>query len=207
MKKAARVTSGEWRGTGDEPRVSCHPSPVTCPTKAAFTLIELMVVLGIMAIIMAMGIPSILRIWRKEGMRKATSDVVEVCSKARAQAILSGSPMDVVFHPLERRLEIGGGSGGGGGSPPRTEGEGEFAVERRATPSSSDSSAQISEEIMIEMLDINLSEYKDSEWARVRFFPNGTSDEMTLVLRSDKNVWRKVSLEVTTGLASVDDVR
>jgi prepilin-type N-terminal cleavage/methylation domain-containing protein len=207
MKQAARVTSGEWRGTGDEPRVSCHPLPVTCHTKAAFTLIELMVVLGIMAIIMAMGIPSILRIWRKEGMRKATADVVEVCSKARAQAILSGSPMDVVFHPLERRLEIGGGSGGGGGSPPRTEGEGEFAVERRATPSSSDSSAQISEEIMIEMLDINLSEYKDSEWARVRFFPNGTSDEMTLVLRSDKNVWRKVSLEVTTGLASVDDVR
>jgi hypothetical protein len=55
-------------------------------------------------------------------------------------------------------------------------------------------------------LDINLSEYRESEWARVRFFPNGTSDEMTLVLRSEKNEWRKVSLEVTTGLASVDNV-
>jgi hypothetical protein len=38
----------------------------------------------------------------------------------------------------------------------------------------------------------------------VRFFPNGTCDEMTLVLRSDKNEWRTISLEVTTGLASVE---
>jgi hypothetical protein len=56
-------------------------------------------------------------------------------------------------------------------------------------------------------LDINLSEYKDSEWARVRFYPNGTSDEMTVVLHSDRNEWRKITLELTTGLASVDDVR
>lgn len=203
MKKAARETRGEGRVTGDESCVSCPPSPVRCRPKAAFTMIELMVVLGIMAIIMATGIPSILRIWRKEGMRKATADVVEVCSKARAQAILNGTPMDVVFHPLDRRLEIGGASG----SAPRSEGEGEFVVERPPPPSSSDSSAQIPEDIIIEMLDINLWEYKDSEWARVRFFPNGTSDEMTLVLRSDKNEWRKVSLEVTTGLASVDNVQ
>lgn len=187
------------------PALGRRPLDVGRKTQHAFTLIELMVVLGIMAIILAMGIPSILRVWRKEGMRKATADVVEVCSKARAQAILSGQPMDVVFHPLERRLEIG--SGGGGVSAPRAESEGGFEVEPPPPRSRAGSSAQLSEDITIEMLDINLSEYKESEWARVRFFPNGTSDEMTLVLRSDRNDWRKVSLEVTTGLASVDDVR
>jgi hypothetical protein len=54
------------------------------------------------------------------------------------------------------------------------------------------------------MLDVNLNEYKDAEEAEVRFYPNGTCDEMTLILVSDKNEWRKISLEITTGLASVE---
>ena len=29
------------------------------------------------------------------------------------------------------------------------------------------------------MLDINLTEYKDADVARVRFYPNGTCDELT----------------------------
>ncbi len=39
--------------------------------------------------------------------------------------------------------------------------------------------------------------------ARVRFFPNGTSDEMTLIMHSGDQ-YRKITLEVTTGLASVE---
>lgn len=167
--------------------------------RRAFTLIEIMVVVGIMGLIVAMGIPSIYKVLRKEGMRKATSDVVEVCSHARAQAILHGSPVDVTFYPLEGRLVAGG-----GGSAARAEGGG--GAEAGSAQRGSGSSAQIPDDIAIEMLDINLSEYKESEWARVRFYPNGTSDEMTLVLRSPRNEWRKVTLEVTTGLASVDDV-
>ncbi len=53
------------------------------------------------------------------------------------------------------------------------------------------------------MLDVNLSEYKDQETARVRFYPNGTCDEMTLILRSDKGEQRGIVLEITTGLATV----
>ena len=54
------------------------------------------------------------------------------------------------------------------------------------------------------MLDVNLQEYKDSSEARVRFYPNGMSDEMTLILRSDDSEWRKISLDITTALASLD---
>src|SRR4029453_18387464 len=57
----------------------------------AFTLIEIMIVVAIMGIILATGSPSIYRIWKKEGMRQAVSDVVEVCSNARARAIFSGT--------------------------------------------------------------------------------------------------------------------
>ena len=56
------------------------------------------------------------------------------------------------------------------------------------------------------MLDVNLTEYKDKEFARVRFYPNGTSDEMTIVLQSEKGEFIKISLEITTALASVGPV-
>jgi prepilin-type N-terminal cleavage/methylation domain-containing protein len=165
----------------------------------AFTLIEIMVVVAIMGIILATGIPSIYRIWKKEGMRQAVSDVVEVLSNARAQAILRGSPTEVVFHPLERRFEIGGGSIS---TAPRPEIEAEN-VEKPPPPPGSGQAGQFPADIVIDMLDVNLLEYGQSEFVRVRFFPNGTSDEMTLILRSSKNEQRGITLEVTTGLASV----
>jgi hypothetical protein len=67
-------------------------------------------------------------------------------------------------------------------------------------------STQFADSITIDMLDINLLEYKDADEARVRFFPNGTSDEMTLVLHSGDQ-YLKITLEVTTGLASVEVIR
>jgi len=180
-----------WRRLARAPRSSTFdPRPYR-----AFTLIEVMVVVGIMGIIVAMGIPSIYKLLKKEGMRKATSDVEEVCNRARARAILGGAPTAVMFHPLDRRLDVEGGGGGG-----------DAGAEQPSVSASSSSGVQINEDITIEMLDINLLEYRESEWARVRFYPNGTSDEMTLVLRSSKNEWKKVTLEVTTGRTSVDDV-
>jgi len=55
------------------------------------------------------------------------------------------------------------------------------------------------------MLDINLLDYGASEVARVRFFPNGTCDELTLVLHSGDE-WEKITLEFSTALASVAPV-
>jgi hypothetical protein len=83
----------------------------------------------------------------------------------------------------------------------------ETAPKHESAPSldpNSGLTGQFSEAIFIEMLDVNLTEHKDDEEVRVRFYPNGTCDELTLILRSDKNEWRKISLEVTTALASVE---
>ena len=56
------------------------------------------------------------------------------------------------------------------------------------------------------MVDVNFIEHKEDEEARVRFFSDGTCDEMTVVLRSMKNEYRKISLEITTSLATVDNI-
>ena len=169
----------------------------------AFTLIEIMIVVAIMGIILTMGVPSIYRLWKKEGMRAAVSDFTEVCSNARAQAILHGTPVELVFYPLEKRYHLSGGGGAPAAASPLSAADAEFLGDKPPAPTTG-SAGVFPEDITLDMLDINLSEYRDSDWARVRFFPNGTCDEMTVVLRSDKNEWRKISLEVTTGLASVE---
>lgn len=169
------------------------------PGRRAFTLIEVMMVVAVMGLILAMGLPTIYSATKKEGMRRAVNDVVDGCTKARSLAILSGGVAELRYFPKDRRLEVGG------GSAPRKEGEDSPA------PSFSSAgagfSAQLPENVAVEMWDVNLTEYKDAEVARVQFYPNGMCDEMTVVLRSERGEWRKITLEVTTGCSTVGDVR
>lgn len=170
--------------------------------RRAFTLIELMVVIGIMALAMTMGVPLVWKVTHKEGLRKAVADVVEVCSQARARAILRGVPTWVVINPRERTLSI---AGGGAAPPPQSEAAAPLSAETGlpAHAPSSGLSAQIPERVSIEMIDINFREYKDADQAIVCFYPNGTADEMTMILR-DGTEFRKIAIELTTGLADVD---
>jgi prepilin-type N-terminal cleavage/methylation domain-containing protein len=185
----------------DAPRSTLH---------AAFTLIEIMIVVGIMGVVLTMGVPIVYKAWHKAPMSKAISDIIEVCSHARAQAIMQGREVDVVFHPKEGRLEVGSAPAPTPAQPsPNTR----QAPQRvpvfpsSHTPSAgSGLSAQLSDKILIEMMDINKlpHEFRDDDVARVRFFPNGTCDELTLILVSDQNERREITLETTTSLANVE---
>jgi Tfp pilus assembly protein FimT len=151
-------------------------------------LIEIMIVVAIIGLIAAMGLPSMIMALHKEGLRKAVSDLQDVCSQARSQAIFRNQKMAVVFHPAEKRFEVEGALGG-------------------STDASSGkvTATTLPDGVELAMLDINLQDYGASEWARVFFYPNGTSDEMTVVMHS-KDEWRKITLEFSTGLTFVSDV-
>jgi hypothetical protein len=127
-------------------------------------------------------------------------DIVEVLSHARARAILQGHVTEVVFHPRQNRIELGG----GGGAPQAASGPGGEVPVSAREGGGSGLSAQLSSEIIIEILDINMSgvEFNDVDSARVRFYPNGVSDEMRMVLFDGKDRMG-IELEITTGLASV----
>lgn len=169
--------------------------------RAGFTLIEIMIVAAIIALICTMAIPNIYQLAKKAGLRRAVSDLRDVCANARAQAIFTGREVTVVFYPLERRFGISGSSApastapDGGGSAPFEEMPG------------AETTGIIPEDISLEMLDVNQSEYKDSAWTRVRFYPNGTCDELTIVYRTDDNEYRKLALEPTTALLTQGPVR
>jgi Tfp pilus assembly protein FimT len=155
-------------------------------------LIEIMIVVAIIGLVAAMGLPSMIMALHKEGLRKAVSDLQDICSAARSQAIFRNQKMAVVFHPATKRFEVeGAAASGSADSTDKSSGK----VTGSTLPDSVD----------MAMLDINLQDYGASDWARVFFYPNGTSDEMTVVLHS-KDEWRKITLEFSTGLTSVSDV-
>ena len=106
--------------------VDAHANPRGA--SGAFTLIEIMIVVGFLALIVGMGVPSIVASLRKEGMRKAVSDVVEACVTARSSAIMTSQAVDVVIRPFERTITVspapgdaegdsGSGRSGGGETP------------------------------------------------------------------------------------------
>lgn len=168
----------------------------------AFTLIEIMIVVAIMGVVLTMGVPIVYKTWHKPPMSEAIADLVRVCSHARALAILQGKEVDVMFHPREGRFEVAA-----TGAPASPQPAAPFPAAAGAAPVSGFGlSARLSEKILIEMMDINKlpHEFRDDEVARVRFFPNGTCDELTLILVSDQNERREITLEITTGLASVE---
>jgi len=159
-----------------------------------------MIVVGIMGIVMAMSVPIVYKVWRKAPMRQAVKDIVEVFSHARARAIMQGHYMDVVIHPKQNRLEL---AGGGGAPQGASEHVGEVPL---APPAATGSglSAQLAEQVIIETLDVNMAgiEFNDADEVRIRFYPNGISDEMRMILFDGKDRMG-IELEITTGLANV----
>jgi hypothetical protein len=120
--------------------------------------------------------------------------------------------MDVVFTAQDATISVapsagGAGSAGIGGSTIAGS-TGSRSVTPPARPGSGKKSgafsARLGDEIGIAMLDVNLVDFMPADQARVRFYPNGTSDEFTIVLQSEIGELRKITLEVTTAIPEVE---
>ncbi len=183
---------------------ACGPGRAGYSTASrGFTLIELMVVVGILSIVLAMGIPSIARAMKKEGLRKAESDLMEACSHARAQAILSGLPMELAIRAEGGQISVEPLKNMDGQNTSTT---GDFQEVTPPRPPPRSFGATLDDDIAIRVLAVNFKDQMEFPEVRVRFFPNGTSDEFTIMFFSSQGE-RKVSLDVVTGLANSQVIR
>ena len=181
-------------------------------SQRGFTLVELMLVCGIIGLVLAISVPTIYRYFNPDSLNGTVRNFVEACSHARAHAILNGVYTELVINPAGRTFSVTAGSSASPEpEPARLEslsvsGE-EWRMEEREKPTASGAgifSGKISEKLIIHMVDVNFVEHKDLSSARVRFYPNGTSDEFTLIVQDpEEDQWRKITLEVVTALADV----
>jgi prepilin-type N-terminal cleavage/methylation domain-containing protein len=179
--------------------------------RAGFTLIELMMVVAIMIVCVAMAFPAISTALHRAPLTQAVMDMTEGCRKARALAILQDHPMELDIF-ADGRIQVAtaqlGDDGNAEAAPPAPAAQNSVAaaaaeVEPPKQPAGGGFSAQLPDTVGVELIDVNFTDYMGADVARVRFYPNGTCDEFTVVLKKD-NERRKITLEVVTGLAQVD---
>lgn len=182
-----------------------HPARHT----RGFTLLELMIVIGMAAIVLTISVPFVQRTLHQDATVMAVRTFMDALQNARSIAILGNQATEVVIRPPERSVHVEV-------TPARN-----FAVApadpwapdappgaaRPAVRTPPPFAGRLSDDVQIELLDVNFQELKDEEAARVRFFPNGTSDEFTVVFRVGPDQWRKISLDVITGSPALEVLR
>lgn len=158
----------------------------------AFTLIELMIVVAILGLIAAMGLPAIGKALQKEGMRLAVSDFTDVCFKAREMAIVNNKTMAVVIFPQTGRFGVEG----------TTVGDNARTVDPH---SGKTTSATLPAGVAFGDVAIYRQEYVLSDWAKIFFHADGTCDEAVIVLVA-KGQSQKITLEYATGVPEATDL-
>ncbi|HEU6447752.1 MAG TPA: type II secretion system protein [Verrucomicrobiae bacterium] len=178
-------------------------------TRGAFTLIEIMVVVAIIGLIAAMGIPSIVSSVQKEGMRKAVSDFKDVCAEARREAIFKNQAMAVIIDPAKGTFSVT--SAPADESASAQTNNPNAAADTAPVPSSSSTqssswekmtSGQLPDGFQFEMVARSRQDFTDYEWVKFCFYPNGTADEAFVIILDKNGIGRsRINIDFATGIA------
>ena len=181
---------------------------------SAFTLIELMVVMGLVMVIIGIGVPRMVQ-QNRTPLGESLNAVMEACAAARRQAILSGGTAKVTIRGADGGTGyiINAGAGGGRPKPASIDDvytgmEGPADDAPKPAPKlggGAGFNGRIHDEVAIHGIFVNFEDLMDAELVEVKFYSNGTSDEFTIGMRHEFGdaVLRFVQLDSVTGLAYI----
>lgn len=160
-----------------------------------FTLVEIMMVVGLIAIMFTVAIPAFTRDYNRRPMKVATEQLIELLNTVRREAIMNGVTAELRVDPQNYTFDVV--SNGALTKSPGMRGRltaGLFHV-------------KLPEAIGIELLAVNFELLKDADSAVARFFSNGTCEEFTVVIRSLEGEYRKISVDPITSRADYEVIR
>lgn len=190
---------------------NCHsPDSRLSPSRTGFSLIEIIIVVALMVTVAALAVPAMSDFFGSQKLAKAADKVRTEMGRARVSAIRTGdiyafyfapemtsytvAPFNESFqeriNPQERRGQDERGS------------DFNFYEERLPrgitfAAADSPSDARVAQ-AMVEN-DVNLSTMRP-----ILFYPDGTSQNATIILRNDRQELYKVTLRGLTGSASAN---
>lgn len=183
----------------------------------AFTLIEVMIVVAIMAIIMTISVPFMnTAIMGNKGINGAMRMVQEACADARALAILRHSTATLTLS-ADGSIDVREGSGSSRNRLESLDVAGnEWRMQDRAASGGRSTGGgrvemrykypvKLPEGVGVEAILANGIDATELDRADVRFYADGTSDEFNLILKHpESGERRQIWLEITTGLADIE---
>lgn len=178
----------------------------------AFTMIELIVAVMLVAIMMFVAVPRFMSA-QKPPMAQALEAIQNACNEARSRAILANVPMQVVIYGAAGEILVEPAPTGVMGA---TNGVSTASFEAFQGARVDDPTirrapfhAKINDEVAFRSLSVNSQNMMNAELAAIRFFPNGTCDAMTGELSHLKTglELKRLTLEVITARLSIEDLR
>ena len=169
-----------------------------------------MIVIGIIALVMTAGVPLMTRAMNKNQLAKAVNDTLEGCKLARDRAILQNKPYDFVIRnrsETDAEITVETARLKDPGSTPSAMAASSAGTS--AAPSSSakdpgtllgDFPRKLGDDVAVELVYVNMIDHMDAAEARVRFYPNGTSDEFMVTFAHNGNR-RTIKVDIITGAA------
>jgi type II secretory pathway pseudopilin PulG len=168
-----------------------------------------MLVVGILGVVLAMGIPPMARVLKREPVRQAASDIERALRAARAAAILKSADAEMIIGlDMENReivLEVALVSDGEKADTPLANPAGKEETNGGADAATAQAPFQrvsLPAGVRITRLDVNgLNQLQSrAEDIRVQFHPNGTADGFAVRLEDGPEAW-EVTVDPVTGYA------
>ena len=180
------------------------------PSRAGFTLVELLIVLAILVMAMAMSWPAVGGLLAKNELRSAAKQVRAVLAKTRLEAMESGTVRQFRYQPGTRRFGITQLAAAAEEPPPRrgARGDGDAADAPAEILLASGVRWESPDTTGVPLRAAPSDDSPEQAWsAPLLFFPNGRTSNARLQLGGRRGFLVPLTLRGVTGIVAIGELQ